>query len=420
MAVYFPRALAVISVLFDGDDTRRTFEAVPRSVEWLRNTTRQADTFRLELDYRDFPLDPRTLRSVLVLLYCADVQAPTARIDPARRDQLVFAGYADEPETVLSDSGEVVTLSGRDYTGLLLDYRWGSEAVDVERPLRSVVESILETVPGASTLPVEFGAGSAGTDLSTLTGKTIWSPQSDDDAWTVLSELCAIAGLVPVVELDTLRILAAEELGAAAVTLLYGWNISRLRFTRRFNEARSGQVELHCWDPQKRTARSAVFPAEPVVVRRRISPSGQVSSQAAPTLRFNVEGAYTVPELEAIAERIYTSAAREQIEGELETRELEDLNGVSLPQLSNGDALEVVLGTQLQADIAHLSAAEAEQRLTSGPHPMDPLVARAFVAGWQLAQNRSSRFYVKQAQHAWDREQGYRVVITFINFVPGA
>lgn len=420
MRAYYPRCKAILTILLYGQDDLVVVEAVPRSADWTANTMREADTARIEFDYKDLPVDPRSIRSILVLLFCGDAQAPDVELNTGSREDAVFIGYADEPETALEESGERVTLTCRDYTGLFLDYKWGADAVNLAQPLEWIVEDFLNAVPGVQDLQVFFDGGSDTIRLDKLTGKTIYTPEDDDDAWTVLVSVCQLAGLIPTFRKDALWILSPGDVQTSNASFLYGSNLTRLTFKRKFNETRSGQVRLVCWDETAREHREATYPVKPVIVSKKVSTSGKVKETAAPITTYNVSGTFTVDDLKQRAERLYTEAAREEVEGELETHEMLDLTGqVSLTKLSNGDSIEVILGTSILADIAHLTEGQAIDLLVNGPARLSERAANALVSSWREAQNYAARFYVKTATHSWSRDEGYRLVISFINFITG-
>jgi hypothetical protein len=292
--------------------------------------------------------------------------------------------------------------------------------VNIAQPLEWVVEDFLKVVPGVQDLTVFFDGGSDVVRLDTLTGKKIFTPQDDDDAWTVLVGVCQLAGLIPTFRKDALWILSPGDVKVSNAGFLYGENLTRLTFKRKFNEGRTGQVRLVCWDETARAHREATFPKEPIIVSKKVSTSGKVRETAAPITVYNVSGTYSEDELLARAERLYTESAREEVEGELETHELVDLSGeVNLAKLSNGDSIEVVLGTSILADIANLSEPQAVELLVNGPARMSERAAYALVSSWRQSQNYAARFYVKTATHSWSREEGYRLTVGFINYITG-
>lgn len=424
---WYPRARVVLSVLLedfaDGSGSEVvTFEAIPREVEWVGNTARQADTFRVELDYRDLPLDPRMVRTILVVIYCGDVGEPDGELDLEGDVHRRLLGYVDEPESNLDEGGEFVVLEGRDYTGLLLDKKWTGGALDVSRSLATVVEDILSQTVPANDLLVEFADGAGSTVIKDITGKKWWTPQEDDDTWTVLSTLVGLVGLVPVIRLDTLHLEPAgslDDLRQAA--FLYGENVAKLTVRRQLSGRRTEQVEVVTWDPLARESRSATWPAEPIVLSKTVSKEGKATSQTAPVARYFVTGAYTAAQLEEQARAIFEASARQQLEGELETLDLVDWeHGTALPEIRNGDRITVRWATQLLSSIQGMTQGEALIHLTSGPRGFDMAVAQALVTSYAQAGSLSAEFYVRSARHRWSRDTGYLLSVDFVNVVGGA
>lgn len=420
---YFPRARVTLRVLledFDGGGGTKLhhYDVVPREVSVDRNTHREADTFDLELDYSDFPLDPRTVRSCQVQVWMGDVGDPAVDLPLERSEYLAFVGYVDEPETSLSDAGEKLTFSGRDYTCLFLDHRWDGGSIDVTRPLAQVVAYICENTPGAEQIAVEFRGGSEAAVLADRVGKTKFAPEDKDDAWTVLVELCGLAGLVPVVELDTLVIKTPNEVQQRSVELGYGRDVASLRYRRKLNSARRAQVRVRCWNPQTREALEVTYPREPIVIAQKVSTAGKVSTETAPIVPWSIEGTFTADEIEAIARKIYEEMARSEVEGEVETREMLDRHGTPLWLLANGDQLRITLGKADLSSIQGMSSTEAIAYLQGIGIDAGP--AAALVDAFHQAEDLAARFYVMEASHRWSRDDGYRLSVKFANYVGGA
>jgi len=434
---YYPRCGVILDVLLEDfaggvSSTTYTIEAIPRKVEIKRNSHREADTVRVELDYRDLPLDPRTLRAVRMRVLLGDTRDPGVELSADVLRFQAFIGFADVPETMLAESGETVTLEGRDYTGQWLDQGWDGTAIDISGPLSDVVLDVASHVTGMDGIGIEYSEGASGVMLSTILGKTKFAPHQGDDCWTVLVDLCGRAGLIPLFNFDTLQILSASDFSSAPSpdvgivpqfggrrpAFLYGENVSRLTFKRRFNEQRTKQIEVRCWDAQKRLYTSAKYPPAPIILSKKISAKGKVSEQAAPILPYYVQGPYDPATLAAMAKRIYEEAARQQIEGEIETAEMVDLDGMTdLPLVGNGDGVVVTLGTPIVSAIDGMSDAEAVAFLSSGPRGLDPVVAGALVAARALAGKLATTFYVQSANHEWSRDEGYKLSLKFINYV---
>ena len=419
---YRPRAFVGFNALLEDfaggqDATVHAFAVVPKSVDIERNDHRHADVAHIEIDYRDLPLDPRTVRALAVAIAIGDVTDDESNLgdDPTARR---FLGVVDEPETVLEEAGEVVRLTCRDYTAYFLDHTWDGSLIDVTVPLVRVVEAIRDATPGASTIALSWDVGgAAGLVLQAQIGRTKFAPHAGDDTWSVLCDLLGRVGLIPVIKLDELHITSASDVGTGATRWAWGSDVSRLTYRRKFNDVASQQIEIRCWDEQARETRTATWPETAIVKRRKVSASGKVSTEAAALLAFYVAGTYTAAQLRTIAERIYDETAREQFEGEIETHEMLDGDDVDALDVANGDTVEIRLGDGVLASIEGMSAAEAVAFLVNGNEPMDPDVAVAFVASWQRAEQLTTSFYVKSARHTWSREDGYKLEIAFITIV---
>lgn len=423
MAVYHPRMKALLEILpedFDAglDGDVPAYDVSPKSITIENNGFREANKFTLEIDYSDFPFDPRAIRSCRVGLYMQDSGDPRRDVAWSSGEALRFVGFVDEPKTAWSDAGEFVTFTGRDYTGVFLDTKWQDGAlVRIDRPFHTVLKEIIATVPGAEDVDMVIPADIAITFLSKIMGRKRWAPPKNADVWTVIVELCQLLGVLPNFELDKLVIRAPDDFGTGSALLLWGHNVSSLEFKRNLTEVRTRQIRVKSWDAAAGAVREGTWPEKPVVVRKRVSTKGKVTNDLASIEVFNVSGSFTSAELRTMAKGIYEEQARQQIEGTLETNELADLIGDDITTLSNGDSLIVQLSKDDPSTFTGLSQAAAVRRLVDGPSRMRPVVARALVVASRKADNLASQFYVQRATHTMDRDNGYSLQIAFINYL---
>lgn len=400
MPVYHPRALVQLSVVFRDDLQVRELKVVPRRVEVERNDHRTADTCTVELDYRDYPLDPRAVQTVLVRVWMGDVGATGSLVLTDQQRQ--FIGYVDDPETTLEDSGEVVRLTCRDYTSLFLDHRW-TGAVDLDRDVFGVARAIVGAVPGADGIQLTV-EGRSSSRMSDLVGRSLYTPSDDATAWSVLADVLAFAGLVPVIELDRLVVRAPKRLAQRSVQLDYGRDLERLRFFRRGGEGRPKPVRVHVFNPETRTNIVVTYPS---------------TVQSGSVLPWYLTAPLSRPQVERIAKTFYESTSAQYVEGRLTTREMR-ASDEDLTLLANGDEVKVRLYPLDRGELEGLSRGELYAELTLGDTRarMRPDVARAFVEAWgRTSSQEQRRFYVKAARHSWDREEGYRLDVDFINRV---
>jgi hypothetical protein len=437
-AIYYPRCVVVLSCLFDdqvgGPGTPATFPAIPLSVEVNRNSARKADTCRLELDYRDFPLDPRIVQDIIVEVHMEDVRDGTAPLVPLRTN-LRFIGRVDVPSTELGSNSQTVSMEARDYTGIWLDFRWPQtesvEGVDfptLPTPPGITLQAVVELMKARVTPvlgPVVFtDPKAAASDVYLRTGRTTFISEDDDTAWDVLSALCDLWGLVPVFELDVLTIRTPTEPSTRSALLIYGQNVESLKFSRNLKQNKRKQVLIKCWNPVLGVAIDAEWPLPTHPDYNLVSrlSEAKVPVQTVQRVQYHIEGNYTDIDLSQIAQRVYTELSQNQVEGELETREMRDLIfGDSLLGLANGDLLICKLGTEDLASIASMSAAQAIAFLADFAKPgrMNPAAALALVDAWTAAQALSIKFYITETTHRWDRDEGYQLTVRFRDFVLG-
>src|SRR5690606_29978777 len=163
--------------------------------------------------------------------------------------------------------------------------------------------------------------------------------------------------------------------------MTWGWDIERLRFGRDFNDARSHQIQLTCWDPERRESRSVLYPEDGVVVQRKVSADGKVQVEKASILPFYETGSFSEDQLREKARRIYEQRAREQVQGAFETRSFVDRDGQDLMGLTNGHRVSIRLEPDEVTALEAMSPAEGVRYLVERGYVVE--VARALVEAKQ-------------------------------------
>lgn len=450
---FYPRCVVRLSVLLDDHvpgiptpvqllKNYAQFTAIPRSVEVQRNSSRKADTASVTLDYRDFPLDPRLIRDITVSIHLESVLDPELPLVPTPLN-LRFYGRVDVPRVSLSSSGQTVRLECRDFTGIWLDKKWpGKNAATglytnpcpVGTTLQMMVEAMrLQVTP--NTLPAVFlnSAGLpdpsiAATDMHRLIGRDFFVSKEDDNAWGVLSAICDKLGLVPCWNLGTLEIRSPTLSSVRNAVMVYGQNVERLEFERDLRQNQGKQVVIRCYNEVLGQVLTAIWPlpvSPDYSLVARLNPGPTEGSEKPKTtieqVQYSVTGPYDPATLQVLARRVWTEMRQNQLAGELETRDMTDLIGFDLLPLANGDRLTCQLGTEDQAAISHMSPAEAIAFLSDPTRPnfLSPAAAEALVSAWTVAQSLNITFYVLEAHHSWDCDDGYRLRVRFRDFVLG-
>lgn len=177
-AAHRQRQRADLLILQRGDkNASHITSRVPKSASVELPGYRQAGTFNLVFDYRELPIDPRTVRSAAVDVHIGTVKASSFGKGMARANQdgsresvmrtvapsgfnpgtLRLRGIVDDWEVEHGETGSEVTISGRDMRGLLLDTPVGAtdpkaaqfvvENLDLSKPVDDVVRQLLSYNP---------------------------------------------------------------------------------------------------------------------------------------------------------------------------------------------------------------------------------------------------------------------------------
>lgn len=151
---------------------------VPKRCNVEMPSSRQAATFDISLDFRDLPIDPRTVRAVSVEIHMGVVTPENfaegmsrIAVDGSRRSILrtrddkgnpndrtiLMVGIGDEWEVEYGENGAEISIKGRDLRGLLLDSPLTMREMnklDMSKSLNAVVTDLLLMHPGGERIAV--------------------------------------------------------------------------------------------------------------------------------------------------------------------------------------------------------------------------------------------------------------------------
>ncbi len=385
---------------------------------------------------RDFPLDPRILSNVIATVMMGDIGSLDARAyaDTAVASRLTkishfrrFIGRLDEPEMVWDNSGRLVTLPFRDYSGIFLDTIWGTEEIDTSPgvTLQQVVHQIFHSViksPSDLPEPVFTDPTTPALQVGAVTGKSLFVTENEDKAWDVLTRILDLFGLVPTFVLDTLYIRTPTTKGIPTSRFVYGHNVERISLRRDMRRQAAKRVKLVIYDPAAGKALSAFWPPDSDADFKLVSKTTGTKKQTTTIqeVQYNLPpGTMTPNQLLAAAHTVYLECAEREVQGELQTRELVDSSSLELMGLKNGDILLVTLAPSELGLIDGLSEQEAVEALSDPARadPMDPGVATVLVRNLAAVQALETRFYITEATHTWHRDDGYQLTIKFRDFL---
>lgn len=213
---------------------KRTFDIdgiIPNSASLGRNGVRTADTLEFEVDFNDFPFDPRVIRSVGVEFYLGTITAeehqrdlegavrmggandgapvgaiPDTWIDARGRlrSNLRFQGWVDEMEATFDEEGEpTVRVSCTDYTRVLLDQLAPPKlTIAADKPLCRAIAEYLANFPQFRGLGVAYiPRGADQPVLSDVLAKSTYKPTlgpspKGDSKLNVMDYLTDVCGAV--------------------------------------------------------------------------------------------------------------------------------------------------------------------------------------------------------------------------------
>lgn len=478
------------------DDRFITVEFVPVSVSIERNGLRTADTATVTLDFRDVPVDARLVRSAAIEIYLGVVnpidfeegmrngRSPDGSLSSLvnQDSRLVthFFGVVDDWKTALDESGgDLVTISCRDYSALLLDTPVATgTAIDLTKPIDQGIQDFLRLYPtlGATPQgqgievfygspfeenagPVPVPAHAAPASTAPRRGRGARQARGGDqntNLWDVVTDTCVRVGLVPLFFDYHLRLIDPRTFYTnrdRPTRMLYGQNLRHFEASRKLGGTRVPTIEVRCWDPDIGRTRWARYPVPDGADASASAGIFGVSDPPSRPYRANVvsvsgwspenriqtyvvQGVTDPDVLRRVARSTFEQIGRQEIEGNFQTDVVTSSSALFSRQgilradnadlllAQSGDAVEVLVsgvpGTSRSA--AGLSASEIASMEVQ--RRADYLVS----IGWRReVADRFSRFAqaasfqtvfrVQNVRLEMDADVGLTVNVDFINYI---
>lgn len=237
----------------EGEQVSWVMARIPKSGGYEKPGYRQAGKWNFTFDFRDLPIDPRVVRAAAVEIHtgCVSDADFAAGFSGERRESgslksvletridgepnaatLRMIGTVDEWRVEHSGSGSVVSLSGRDLRGILLDTPiapngakpeqfWDS--LDTSRDIQAVIVQVLQynplfddiqvvvnlddwpegaggrvlPSPGAKNLVPRHRQGAKGERAGGRASAPAETSGSNLNFWDVITQLCYLVGAIP-------------------------------------------------------------------------------------------------------------------------------------------------------------------------------------------------------------------------------
>lgn len=444
MALFYPRCRAIISAVFDGfggnDSDPNIFQVVPKSASVNLNGYKEADTWSLEFDAKQFPFSPEIIRSLAVEIYMFQVAGAFDDEEKFAADEPLVTGLLDESTLHYGDDGRTFRMSGRDYTALMLDQTWPvNKKVPVGLPLDQTVQQIVDDATQKNktgrTLTVQFLPDFEhpilGRTPETVTRKKVkispttgkghgksnrrgFPVKSGRNYWDVIYALCLRHGFITFVRNNDVIITTpqtlTEQTAQKAVRMAYGRNLSSLEIERHMGKDATPTVIVTSYDPAtQQTIRGQYPPAG----KTKIKTTG-IGTKKDEFRIVSIAGVTDPAQLQACAETYYNNLARSETRSKFETQWLTDLDGRDLFKFRPGDPVGIEFDPFDGDEMRRLTVAERYSyliRLGYSPAVAD-LVSREFEMLDLFQLPRQCR----NATFEYDHESGVSVSVEVMNY----
>lgn len=390
MSVYFPQGIIQIRAILEdfgyNSNVRlqkpHVWTVVARRLRINLNNYKEADTFSAEIDYKNFPFDPRIVRSCGVSIYIEDKKQifdvagnkALDRIKPGYKN-IVFQGFVDSDKIELNQSNRTIRLEGRDFTSLLIDREYFGDPIATTKPLDKIIQDLLNQLTETKTTASEVGLGltldnQTGESLPILGGiagekealANVFNGKGKKSYWDVIQDLVSTTGLICYVSLDRLVITKPRNLydRKKSKVFVYGRNVKSLEYERKLGRQKGFNVQVIGINFGTKELISAKIPedateawAKDIGIKREAirlpvakAPAADPNSDPkdpskgalpkpepqgaqmttdkdiAPYLTFRIQNLRNKEHAVEIGEKIFEELGRQQIEGKLSTREM--------------------------------------------------------------------------------------------------
>lgn len=384
------------------------------------------------------------------------------------RTNLRFQGWVDK--WVIDWTGEqepVIRLECTDNTRLLFEQEMPPKsAVDMKKELDKAIADFLAQFPQMNGMSVEYRGSVFGVrgivlvdkppKLEESLSKTAFRPNlgpipskgagsgGKHSIWDYLTDVCRSIGHAIFVEGNVVVIQRARTLYTNTAEgsrdsdpfkgrtvsgnrfnyrrFIYGRNISDLRMTRNYSKNTPTNVEIRSYSTKDKK-----------VLVERFPQSGKEATSATPGdggaekkwLVLNISGIGDSKALRAVAQEIYESIGRNELQVEIKTKNIASFGGGNgdpdLLDMKPGDTIEVLVARE---EDEYNTLTRAEQGLTAFGRNVEFMRALGFSREFAFAyanvytsSNFQTVFRLKQIQTDWSIDDGVQFSIVAVNYI---
>lgn len=438
---YYPQARAYLSLVFETFDEPTDpliVPVLPQAVTVFNNSYKEADTWSIDFDAKDMPVNPELLRAGSAEIYLFQTPGIGEKpevirgIDDPETEKWeglepTITGLFDDVEMDYSDGGRTVSVSGTDYTSLFIAKPWRKYKVKGKgtkvrrapagKPLDTIIGNLMREVDGADALNLVIDPGDLAMPVvGAAEGKTNAKgvPVKDaDNYWDVMYTLATRHGYIIFVRNNNVVLTTPQaylESRNRARKMAWGRNLTNLRINRRMGNEQVPIVQVRSYDSKKRRVAIGQYPRN-----RKQKPVTGLGTDREEVRVYTVPGVTSAKQLQDIAEMAYNLLARAESVVEIETRDLLDLEGEDLINLRTGDAVTIGFEENSTELLEQMSLDQRHKKLVDSG--FEPLVAFEIALGFDRLNQFRKPFRVKEASLDWDSDSGLTISATLQNFV---
>lgn len=442
--IYYPSCRVALRTNFEDEPTRfHLLDILPQYCKVELNSYQQADEFEVRIDYHLFPIDPRVIKSCGIGIWMGTTLRFGDLIEK-NVDDCLITGFVDDFEIDLGEDGQILTLKGRDFTGILLDNKWFHGNIPLDLVLDDAIRWTLNHDPAFHNIKVVNKSGVPLPQLNNIKLREYeeHTPSDEDSYFDIIYDLCLQCGFICYIQLDELIINLSKNLFRKEdpAYFVYGHNLDKLTFKKNYAKQSGLNIEVKCYDPITKSTLTARYPDPPIQKNQMLVPTKNLSlntqtihtappkkasskpkqvsesSSESKTYEFTsfiVSNIRSMDTLKQIAEGIWYQLYSKQIEGELQTADIEGFEGnTELLKLRNGNALMVTINEQFKQI---LNSMPFEQK-------MDFLIEKGFnpKVATSISQNIESLdhlFYTQKIRFEFHHQEGFSLGADFINYI---
>lgn len=425
MRIFYPRCKVTLSfVPYDRsglEELLTVTDQIPIEAEVESTPIKMADKFKVTLPRSLFPGDPRLFRAVAVAVYMGNVRGVDAGLD-SNASNLLLLGHADDLKKGYDSSSQHVTLTGRDYKGILLDEVWQGRSVARGRRLSVMLDELLRTLPAAAGITVELEDEAFDPVVPAPARgrkRRAYRASTNTPLFQGMFDLALSVGASVTVRGDKLVIGRPRTFDANSDEVPFfvaAENLTRLEVAKKFGTSSLPNVRITCYDRENGRTLTGQYP-EKLRGEVKVSGSGSKKTRTVQNTIHSFTVALeqpTVAALNTIARNVFDSFAQQQCSISFETRDLTvpvffqdrrlqgDETRMDLTQIRNGSPVRILF-SEAARDILNKPISQEQKQRELVQRGLAAAVARVLARGFTDFDNT---FFVDSITHKYSGSNG--------------